>query len=317
MPTRDLNFRTDLRYSIVIPVYNEAESLRDLHRELSDALARLGGDCEFVYVDDGSTDGTEETLAGLANSDPRVRVITFVRNFGKSAAYTAGLENAQGGVIVTLDADLQDDPAEMSKLLAALDEGYDLAVGWKQNRFGNEPVKTVPSRFFNVMVKLLFGLRLHDTNSGFRAMRRQVAMSLQLYGDQYRFIPQLAHLKGFRVTERKVYHRPRKFGRSKYGLTRFWTGFLDLVTVRFNAGFTQKPLHFFGTVGLVLLVLGFAAEVYVLVRKIMGDDFRVHMAAIVIGVLLLVVGLQLVATGLIGEMIAAQGRKGGYVIRRK
>ncbi len=301
-----------VRYSVIVPAYNEAESLDELRRELIPVLESLGEPFEVLAVDDGSFDVTPTRLTDLARTDTRVRVIRFRRNFGKSAAYTAGFEAARGEIVVTLDADLQDDPAELPKLLAKLDQGFDLVVGWKQGRLENEPTKTVPSRLFNSLVRLFFGLRLHDSNSGFRAMRRAVAASLELYGDLYRFIPELAYMRGFKVVEVGVGHRRRKHGRSKYGPKRFWTGVLDLVTVRFITGFTQKPLHFFGTAGLFPLLVGIGLEVYVLVRKLSGDQFREHVAAIIVGVLLIVVGIQLVATGLIGEMITAQARTRGY-----
>jgi len=317
-----------IRYSVVIPVCNEAESVAELHAELMPVLEKLCGGCEVLFVDDGSFDETPARLAAIAARDPRVRVISFRRNFGKSSAYMAGFEAAQGEVVVTMDSDLQDDPAELPKLLEQLGgdmtelpgdsdrvPGPDLVIGWKQGRLENEPTKTVPSRFFNRLVHLFFGLRLHDSNSGFRVMRRAVAASLELYGDLYRFIPELAFLRGFRVAEVGVRHRRRKHGRSKYGVTRFWTGVLDLVTVRFITGFTQKPLHFFGTLGLFPLLAGFGLEVYVLVRKFMGDEFRTHLAALIIGVLLVVVGIQLIATGLIGEMITASSRRHHYIIR--
>ncbi|UCG44093.1 MAG: glycosyltransferase family 2 protein [candidate division WOR-3 bacterium] len=314
-----------MRYSVVIPAYNEAESVGELHREVSEVMAGFRQEYEVIFVDDGSFDDTPTRLADLVRADPHVRVIRFRRNSGKSAAYTVGFEAARGEVVVTLDADLQDDPAELPKLIEGLDPPEpdpgsgtpdsvpaDLVVGWKQGRIENEPAKTLPSRFFNSLVHLLFGLRLHDSNSGFRAMRRAVATSLELYGDLYRFIPELAYLRGFRVIEVGVAHRRRKYGRSKYGVKRFWTGVVDLVTVRFITGFTQKPLHFFATVGLFPLVAGIGLEIYVLVRKLLGDHFREHVAALVIGVLLIVVGIQLAATGLVGEMITAQARKRGY-----
>ncbi len=304
-----------MRYSIIVPAHNELESVDELKAELLAALTPLQGEFEIIFVDDGSYDGTGTKLDALAEADGRVKVIHFLRNFGKADAYTAGFQAATGDIVLTLDADLQDDPAEIPKLLSKLEEGHDLVIGWKQHRMENEPSKTVPSRFFNLLVHLIFGLRLHDSNSGFRAMRRAVAKSLDLYGDLHRFIPELAHRKGFRVAEAGVLHRRRKHGVSKYGITRFWTGVLDLLTVRFLTGFTRKPLHFFGTLGLFPLLAGAGIETYVLTSKLMGEMFRTHMAAIVIGVLLVMVGVQLIATGLIGEMIAAQSRRRDYVVR--
>jgi glycosyltransferase involved in cell wall biosynthesis len=297
-----------VRYSVIVPAYNEAESLDELCRELVPVLEQLAEPFEVLIIDDGSYDDTPSRLQELAIRFPTIQVIQLRRNSGKSVAYSAGFERARGETIVTMDADLQDDPTELPKLLAKLDEGVDLVVGWKQGRLENEPMKTVPSRWFNLLVHLFFGLRLHDSNSGFRAMRRAVAASLDIYGDLYRFIPELAHQRGFKVVEVEVAHRRRKHGRSKYGPARFWTGVLDLVTVRFITGFTQKPLHFFGTAGLFPLLVGIGFEVYVLVRKLSGDQFREHVAAIIVGVLLVVVGIQLIATGLIGEMITAQTR---------
>jgi len=304
-----------VRYSVIVPAYNEAASLDELCRELVMVLNGLGESYEVIVVDDGSCDDTPGRLRMLARQYPAVQDVLLRRNLGKSAAYTAGFDRTDGEIIITMDADLQDDPAQLPKLLARLDEGYDLVVGWKQGRLENEPTKTVPSRFFNLLNHLLFGLRLHDSNSGFRVMRRAVAAHLELYGDLYRFIPELAYMRGFKVAEVGVAHRRRRYGRSKYGPTRFWTGVLDLVTVRFITGFTQKPLHFFGTAGLFPLLVGTGLEVYVLVRKLSGDQFREHIAAIIVGVLLIVVGVQLVATGLIGEMITAQGQTRGRAVQ--
>jgi dolichol-phosphate mannosyltransferase len=300
-----------LRYSVIVPAYNEAESIDELCRELLTVLEQLGEPFQVLVVDDGSYDDTLSRLRDLVGRFPTIQAIQLRRNSGKSVAYSAGFEKARGEIIITLDADLQDDPTELPKLLARLKEGFDLVIGWKQGRLENEPTKTLPSRVFNSLVYLFFGLRLHDSNSGFRVMRRAVAANLELYGDLYRFIPELAYMHGFRVAEVGVNHRRRKHGRSKYGPTRFWTGVLDLVTVRFITGFTQKPLHFFGTAGLFPLLAGIGFEIYVLVRKLSGDQFREHVAAIIVGGLLIVVGIQLVATGLIGEMITAQARSRG------
>jgi hypothetical protein len=205
-----------------------------------------------------------------------------------------------------VDADLQDDPHEIPKLLGVLEAGNDLVVGWKMQRFENEPGKTIPSRFFNALLHRTFGLKLRDSNSGFRVMRRSVAKSLDLYGDMYRFIPQLAFVKGFRVAEEGVSHRKRKYGESKYGPKRFWTGLLDLLTVRFLTRFSQKPLHFLGTIGLVPFVVGLLLEIYVLAQKLMGDLFQSHIAAIVIGVMFMLLGFQCIVSGLLGEMLSAQ-----------
>jgi dolichol-phosphate mannosyltransferase len=303
-----------MNYSVVIPAYNEADCVEELYQEVISALEPRRETFEILFVDDGSTDGTGERLAELERRDGRVRLIRFVRNFGKSAAYSAAFRAAQGEVVVTLDADLQDDPAEISRLLAKLDEGNDLVVGWKMHRLENEPRKTIPSRVFNALVRWTFGLELRDSNSGSRVMRRAVAQSLNLYGDMYRFIPQLAFSKGFRVAEEGVSHRKRRYGESKYGPRRFWTGLLDLLTVRFITRFSQRPLHFLATMGLFPFALGVLLEAYVLILKLTGETFQTHIAAIVIGVMLMLLGFQCIVTGLLGEMLSAQRPEASYVI---
>ncbi|MEO0073332.1 MAG: glycosyltransferase family 2 protein [candidate division WOR-3 bacterium] len=305
----------NIRYSLVVPVYNEAGSVRLLYEEITPVMLGLSqegeSDYELIFVDDGSTDPTPREIAALAETDSRVRLVRLRHNLGKSAAYSAGFAAARGDVIVTLDGDLQDDPRFIPSLLDVLQQGFDLVVGWKQNRLENEPAKTLSSRIFNSLKRLVFGLRLHDSNSGFRAMRGTVARSLQLHGDMYRFIPELAARQGFRVTEIPVIHRRRRFGESKYGPGRFWTGLLDLLSVRFLTGYIHKPLHFFGTLGLLPLLVGLGLEFYVLVRKLFGSRFQTHLAALIIGVLLIMVGVQLIAIGLIGEMIRAVANERG------
>jgi len=300
-------------YSVVIPAYNEADSVEELYEEVISVLEPLQASFEIVFVDDGSTDGTGEKLSEIQRRDTRVRVLRFVRNVAKSAAYTALFQAARGDVVITLDADLQDDPREIPKLLETLADGNDLVVGWKMQRFENEPGKTIPSRLFNALLHRAFGLQLRDSNSGFRVMRNSVARSLELYGDMYRFIPQLAFVKGFRVAEVGAAHRKRKYGQSKYGPKRFWTGLLDLLTVRFLTRFSQKPLHFLGTMGLAPFVLGVLLEIYVLVQKAMGDTFQSHIAAIVIGVMLMLLGFQCIVSGLLGEMLGAQRPQPAYI----
>jgi len=300
-------------YSVVIPAYNEVNSVEELYEEVISVLEPLGSSFEIVFADDGSTDGTSEKLAEIQRRDRRVRVLRFARNVAKSAAYTAAFRAVRGDVVITLDADLQDDPHEIPKLLERLAEGSDLVVGWKMQRFENEPGKTIPSRLFNALLHRAFGLKLRDSNSGFRVMRRSVAKSLELYGDMYRFIPQLAFVKGFRVVEEGVSHRKRKYGESKYGPKRFWTGLLDLLTVRFLTRFSQKPLHFLGTLGLGPFALGVLLELYVLAQKLTGDLFQNHIAAIVIGVMLMLLGFQCIVSGLLGEMLSAQRPQSAFL----
>lgn len=299
----------DPGYSVVVPAYNEAESLEELFDELAPVMEGLGEDFEVLLVDDGSSDGTAQVIGKLQDRDARVRCVAFARNLGKSAAYTEAFRISRGRIFLTLDADLQDDPAEIPGMVALLGKGHDLVIGWKQGRMENEPLKKITSRVFNWILGLMFGLRIHDSNSGFRAMRPEVASALDLYGNLYRFIPQLASLQGFSVAEQPVRHRRRKYGRSKYGGRRFWTGLLDLLTVRFITTYApQRPLHFFGTLGLVPFLAGFGLELYVLILRLLGGSFQTHVAAIIIGVMLMLIGFQCILTGLIGEMISAQGR---------
>ncbi len=302
--------------SIVVPAYNEEDSIEPLFEEVRGVFDdRVGEPWEFIFVDDGSSDATVAKMYELAERDSRIRVVKFVRNFGKSAAYMAGFEQVRGDIVVTLDADLQDDPNEVPRLLSRLrEERWDLIVGWKQGRAGNEPHKALPSKVFNGLIAFLFGLRLHDSNCGFRVMRAEVAQSMDLYGDQYRFIPEFAHVKGFKVTEEGVNHRKRKFGKSKYGPKRFWTGLLDLITVRFITAFADRPLHFFGTFGLLPFFVGTGLEVYVLIAKLLGGTFQGHVGAIIIGVLFLIMGFQCIITGLIGEMLSANQRARRFVV---
>lgn len=305
------------RHSVVLPVFNEAASLERLHRELVRATRGIDGGWEFLFVDDGSTDGGGEWLAALAERDRHVRVLRLAFNAGKSAAYTAGFAEARGEIVLTLDTDLQDVPAEIPRLLERLDAAADLVVGWKRGRMLNEPTRKLPSVFYNGLKNRLFGLHLHDSNSGFRAMRRPVAASLRLFGDRYRFIPELAHLAGFRVVEIPVTHRKRRHGHSKYGPARFFTGLLDLLTVRYITAYGHKPLHFFGAVAAVPIAAGVLIEVHVLAQKLMGSTFQTHVAAIIIGALAIMVGMQLLATGLVGEMISDRHTTANFKVRSR
>ena len=242
--------------SIVIPVFNEAESLATLHQELSAVAAAEGYDLDVVFVDDGSTDGSWDVIRRLAESDQsHVSGLRFRRNFGKAAALSAGFDQARGDLVMTLDADLQDDPREIPRFLAKMAENLDVVSGWKQVR--HDPWhKVLPSRVFNWMVSALTGVRLHDHNCGMKCYRREIFEEVRLYGELHRFVPVLAAARGFRVGEIVINHRPRRHGRSKYGLSRIVKGFLDLLTVKFLTGFGQRPQHLLGAVGLGSFLLG-------------------------------------------------------------
>ncbi len=247
--------------SCVIPVYNEAESLEALYREILEVAAANGYDLQIVFVDDGSRDGSWEIIRRLAAGDRRVEGIRFRRNFGKAAALSAGFAAAKGELVMTLDADLQDDPHEIPRFLAGMEKDVDVVSGWKKVR--HDPWhKVLPSRVFNWMVSRLTGVVLHDHNCGMKCYRREIFDEVQLYGEMHRFVPVLAAARGYRCGEIEINHRPRKFGRSKYGLTRLVKGFLDLLTVKFLTGFGQRPQHFLGTLGLLSFFIGAGGLTY-------------------------------------------------------
>jgi len=287
--------------SVVVPVYNEERSVELLYDEIAAALDPLDHEWEAVFVDDGSTDGSFAALTRLHSRAPNVRVVRLRRNFGKAAALAAGFAQASGDVIATLDADGQDDPAELPRLLAKLDEGYDLVSGWKVRR--RDPWRRrLVSRVFNAVTGWISGVRLHDMNCGFKAYRAEVVRGLPLYGELHRFIPVLAHERGYRVTELAVNHRPREHGRSRYGIERYLRGFFDLITVTFMGRYRHRPLHLFGGLGLALGGIGFLICVYLTILWFAGNAIG-HRPLLTLGVLLVVVGMQFLSLGLIGEMI--------------
>jgi glycosyltransferase involved in cell wall biosynthesis len=299
---------------MVVPAYNEAESLPELHRELVQALEGLGMTWEIVYVDDGSRDGTDEAIARVAAGDARVRGAILRRNFGKSAALATGFSIARGEWVATIDSDLQDDPAELPKLVAALESGLDMVSGWKQNR--QDPLtKTVPSRLFNAVTSAVSGIRLHDFNCGFKLYRREVTEALEVYGEFHRFLPALAHWRGFRVGECPVKHRPRRYGKSKFGASRFINGFLDLMSAAFISTSALKPLHVFGRIGLLFLLAGMALGLWFVALWFQGEPIRVR-PLMLFGAGLVLLGIQLILMGLLGEMIAQLGARNDYPLRR-
>jgi glycosyltransferase involved in cell wall biosynthesis len=300
--------------SLVIPVLNERESLPALYAEIVEVAEANGLRVEVVFVDDGSTDGSWDVIADLAEKHRRVRGVKFRRNFGKAAALAAGFQTATGGTVITLDADLQDDPHEIPRFLAGLKGGLDVVSGWKKVRL--DPWHKVwPSRAFNWLVGKVTGVRLHDHNCGMKAYRAEVFREVRLYGELHRFIPVLADARGFKVGELAINHRPRKFGRSKYGLRRLTKGFLDLITVKFLTGFGNRPQHLLGNFGLIpvglgllgLFVLAVNAVVRVLSENTVGASAMVQIVIAFLSVGLLLFGTQLVVTGLIAELIVGRG----------
>jgi glycosyltransferase involved in cell wall biosynthesis len=290
--------------SVVVPVRNEERSLGPLLDELGRALEPLDEAWEVVFVDDGSTDGSFAALTRLHDSHPNVRVVRLRRNFGKAAALAAGFEQATGDVVVTIDGDGQDDPAEIPRLLAKLDEGFDLVSGWKTRRRDPLPRRLL-SRLFNAVTSRVSGIRLHDMNCGLKAYRGEVVRGLNLYGELHRFIPVLAHYEGYRVAELPVGHRPREHGRSRYGVERYLRGFLDLLTVSFMGRYRHRPLHLFGGLGLILGAAGFVILAYLTTIKLAGEAIG-HRPLLTLGVLLVVVGLQFFSLGLISELVTSQ-----------
>jgi glycosyltransferase involved in cell wall biosynthesis len=300
--------------SFVVPVYDEAESLATLHGEIVRAAEAQGLTFEVIYVDDGSRDGSDRVLLGLADQDPRVRVASFRKNFGKSAALALAFGRVRGEYVMTLDADLQDDPAELRNLLRTMEEGgYDVVSGWKVQR--RDPwTKTLPSKLFNAVTARATRTNLHDMNCGLKLYRREVVEAIEVYGELHRFLPALANWKGFKVGECPVHHRARQHGRSKFGASRFVNGFLDLMAVSFVQTSALKPLHVFGRAGLGCLVAGFAIEAWFLLQWALGEPLRVR-PLLVLGGVLAILGIQLLSMGLLGEMIASQRPKTDFPVR--
>jgi glycosyltransferase involved in cell wall biosynthesis len=297
--------------SVVVPVHDEERSVEPLYKELRSALEPLGRAWEAVFVDDGSADGSFAALTRLHAMAPNIEVVRLRRNFGKAAALAAGFRHASGDVVVTIDADLQDDPAEIPRLLAKLDEGFDLVCGWKTER-RDSLTRRLLSRIFNGVVGRVSGLRLHDMNCGLKAYRADVVRNLRIYGELHRFLPVLAHNRGYRIAELPVNHRPREHGRSNYGVERYMRGFLDFMTVWFMGRYRHRPLHLFGGLGLALGAIGTVLLVYLTVLKLSGEAIG-HRPLLTLGVLLVVVGLQFFSLGLLSELITShhEERTGG------
>lgn len=289
--------------SLVIPAYNEKESIPELLKQITAATKPLDLDFEIVIVDDGSNDGMFETIKSLKPEYPNLVAVRFRRNYGKSPALAVGFKKAQGKFIITMDADLQDDPQEIPHLLNKLEEGYDMVSGWKKER--HDPItKTLPSKIYNYVTSKLTGIRLHDFNCGLKAYRREVVESFLVYGELHRFLPVLAHWQGFRVGEIVVKHHARKYGKSKYGIRRFFNGFFDLITVLFLTRFRTSPLHIFGIIGFLTFMVGFCIEVYLTVLWFQGTGIGKR-PLFFMGNILIIVGIQFIGFGLVAEMISA------------
>ena len=292
-----------MKISVIIPIYNEVESINELYKQLLKALQEFSR-YEIIFIDDGSSDGSVETIKKISELDNSINLIQFHRNYGKSAALAEGFKHAKGNYIVTMDADLQDDPKEISNLINKLEEGFDLVSGWKKDR--KDPLsKRLPSKLFNFVTRLFTGVHIHDFNCGLKIYRKAVVKTLELYGGRHRYIPAMVGQKKFKVSEIIVNHRPRIYGETKYGGSRLFHGLFDLISILFLSKYTQSPMYFFGKIGLITFLSGIIIEIYVLYLKYsLGDPFAKHMALLMLGILIIVVGIQFFSIGLVGEMIA-------------
>ena len=293
-----------MNLSLVVPVYNEEESLEPLIHEIRAALDPLGKSYEVIVVDDGSSDGTFALLSRLHKTEPRIKALRFKRNFGQTAAVAAGLAYAQGEIIVAMDGDGQNDPKDIPALLGKLDEGFDLVTGWRSPRQDPFWNRKLPSLMANGLISWMTRVKLHDFGCTLKAIRREVAKELKLYGEMHRFIPAIAYERGARIAEIKVHHRPRQWGKSKYGIARTFRVVLDLLTVKFLLSYATRPLHIFGLIGLISGGAGFLIGVYLTIQKIFYQYEIGGRPLLLLAVLLMLIGFQFITMGLLGEMLA-------------
>jgi len=290
------------KVSIVVPLYNEEESLDPLTTEIIKAVEGVSSTYEIIFVDDGSTDKSLDVIRRLQSSNNRIKYLSFRKNYGKSAALQIGFEKAAGDAIITMDADLQDDPAEIPNLLQKLSEGYDLVSGWKKTR--HDPfIKKHSSKFFNRVTKVLSGIDIHDFNCGLKAYRKEVIKNIHVYGELHRYIPVLADWRGFRITEIPVKHHPRRYGKTKFGISRFFKGFFDLITVVFTTRYVKRPMHLFGLLGAISFIAGFLVSSYLTVLWAIGETNISNRPLLFLGMLLIIIGVQFFGVGLLGELM--------------
>ena len=304
------------KLSIVVPLYNEEESLVPLVNEIKKALRQFDTAFEVVFVDDGSTDKSLKVLKEIVRQDKRFKYISFRKNYGKSAALQIGFKNVTGDVVVTMDADLQDDPNEIPNLLKKLEEGFDLVSGWKKKR--HDPfIKKHSSKFFNLVTRIMSGIKLHDFNCGLKAYRREVVDNIKVYGELHRYVPVLADWEGFSCAEIIVMHHPRRYGKTKFGISRFFKGFIDLITVIFSTRYIKRPMHFFGFLGALAFFVGLLVNGYLTYDWIMGHPLS-NRPMLFLGILLIIVGVQFFSVGLLGEMLVRNSYdEKEYIIKDK
>lgn len=304
------------KISIVIPLYNEEESIEPLVNEIKKVVKPLNLVYEILFIDDGSTDKSLKIIKEISRIDKRFKYISFRKNYGKSAALQVGFNNVTGDVVITMDADLQDDPNEIPNLLKKLDEGYDLCSGWKKQRF-DPIIKKYTSRFFNFVTRITSGIKIHDFNCGLKAYRVEVVKNIKVYGELHRYIPLLANWQGFTVTEIPVKHHPRRYGKTKFGISRFFKGFIDLITVTFSTRYIKRPMHFFGFFGALSFFIGLIVNAYLSYLWISGQPLS-NRPMLFLGMLLIIVGVQFFSVGLLGEMIVHNSiNEREYIIKDK
>ena len=301
--------------SVVIPVFNEEESLAELHKDIVRNIKDLDTNYEVIFVDDGSTDSSLDILKNIAKKDNRLRIFSFRKNQGKGEALTFGFQKAEGDYIITLDADLQDKPSEIPKLLEKIKEGYDLVCGWRISR-KDSILKVLSSKAFNVLSSLFWGLKLHDYNCGLKAYSKDAAKSLRLYGGMHRFIPLILYQQGFKITEERVIHKKRKFGKSKYGFSKLWKDMPDIFTMLFLSKYSTRPMHFFGVVGGILFMIGFTILSYLVILRFQGETIG-RRPLLLFGILLILTGLQIFFTGFLAELIINVSQRPQAVEREK
>lgn len=304
------------KLSIIIPLFNEEESLQPLANEIRKAIKPVNIAYEVILVDDGSTDNSLKVIKDICKPDKRFRYISFRKNYGKSAALKTGFKEANGDVVVTMDADLQDDPNEIPNLIKKLEEGYDLVSGWKRKR--HDPfIKKSSSRFFNLVTRLMTGIKIHDFNCGLKAYRKDVTDNINVYGELHRYMPVLANWDGFKVSEVIVKHHPRRYGKTKYGISRFFKGFIDLITILFSTRYIKRPMHFFGFFGAFAFFVGIIVNGYLSYLWIIGEPLS-NRPMLFLGILLIIVGVQFFSVGLLGEMLVHNSKSDKeYIIKDK
>jgi glycosyltransferase involved in cell wall biosynthesis len=306
--------------SLFLPVLNEEPNLRPLHVRIDEALAALNRTAEVIYVDDGSTDGSLEVLRELARLDPRVRVVALRRNYGQTAAMAAGIDAARGQVLIPMDADLQNDPADLGRLLEKLDEGFDVVSGWRKERQDKMVTRKIPSAVANWIISLIGGVKLHDYGCSLKAYRREFLKEVRLYGEMHRFIPIYASWVGARVTEIPVRHHPRTMGQSKYGLSRTFKVMLDLMTIKFMASYHTKPIYVFGLFGFSSFLISVIAGLWAVIRKLGGESF-IRNPLLIVAIVMFAVGVQFILMGLLAEMLVRtyheSQAKPIYVVRER